>query len=79
MDRYIQGIYMHCLRCANMILGKAKLTWSLYLQAKSKRKSFDHLLEPRLNRENVGPLLNREGDLITADTDGAEGFNACFA
>lgn len=47
---------------------------------KDKKKSFYcYINSKRLNKENVGQLLNGVGDLVTTETDKAEVLNVFFA
>ncbi|KAK4831130.1 hypothetical protein QYF61_015433 [Mycteria americana] len=45
----------------------------------NKKDSFKYMSDKRKTRENVGPLLNEMGDLVTQDMEKAEELNAAFA
>lgn len=51
-----------------------------YKDVKDNKKSFYHYISSRrLNKENMGPLLNGVGYLVTVDTEKAEVHSAFFA
>ncbi|RMB93973.1 hypothetical protein DUI87_29559 [Hirundo rustica rustica] len=59
---------------------KAHLELSLAKDIKDKKKSFyEYISSKRKIKENVGPLLNPMGVLVTEDTEKAELLNAFFA
>ncbi|GAB0179566.1 mitochondrial enolase superfamily member 1 [Grus japonensis] len=59
---------------------KAQLQFSLARDIKENKKGFyKYIGDKRKTRENVGPLLNRTGDLVTQDVEKAVVLNAFFA
>ena len=58
---------------------KAQLELILARDTKGNKESYHYINSKKQNRENVGPLLNEVGDLVTADTDTAEVLNVIFA
>ena len=59
---------------------KAQLELSLATKAKENSKCFyKHINSKRKARENLHPLLDAEGNLVTKDRDKAEVLNAFFA
>ena len=59
---------------------KAELELSLATKAKENSKCFyKHINSKRKARENLHPLLDAEGNLVTKDQDKAEVLNAFFA
>ena len=59
---------------------KAQLELSLATKAKVNSKCFyKHINSKRKARENLHPLLDTEGNLVTKDRDKAEVLNAFFA
>ena len=46
---------------------------------KNNKKGFINISSKRKTRDNVGPLLNEEGVLVTEDAEKAELLNAFFA
>ena len=59
---------------------KAQLELSLATKAKVNSKCFyKHINSKRKARENLHPLLDAEGNLVTKDRDKAEVLNAFFA
>ncbi|GAB0206992.1 mitochondrial enolase superfamily member 1 [Grus japonensis] len=59
---------------------KAPLKLSLAKDVKDNKKGFfKYMSSKRKTRENVGPLLNEVGALVTEDTEKAELLNAFFA
>ncbi|GAB0203352.1 hypothetical protein GRJ2_002800800 [Grus japonensis] len=59
---------------------KAPLELKLARDVKDKKKGFfKYMNSKRKTRENVGPLLNEVGALVTEDTEKAELLNAAFA
>ncbi len=59
---------------------KAQLELSLATKAKENSKCFyKHINSKRKARENLYPLLDAEGNLVTKDQDKAEVLNAFFA
>ena len=61
---------------------KAKAQLELSLATKVKRNSkccYKHINSKRKARENLHPLLDAEGNLVTKDRDKAEVLNAFFA
>jgi len=45
----------------------------------NKKDFFQHIGNKRKTQENVGPLLNKMGDLVSQDMEKAEVLNAFFA
>ncbi|XP_068785519.1 uncharacterized protein [Struthio camelus] len=59
---------------------KAQLELNLARDVKDNKKAFfKYIRSKRKTRENVGPLLNGAGALVTKDTEKAELLNAFFA
>ncbi|GAB0204661.1 mitochondrial enolase superfamily member 1 [Grus japonensis] len=59
---------------------KALIEISLARDAKDNKKSFyRYVSDKRRTRENVGPLRNETGDLVTQDMEKAEVLNDFFA
>ncbi|GAB0208703.1 mitochondrial enolase superfamily member 1 [Grus japonensis] len=59
---------------------KAHLALNLARDVKDNKKGFfKYISSKRTTRENVGPLLNEVGALVTEDTEKAELLNAAFA
>jgi len=59
---------------------KAQIEMTLTRDIQGKKRSFCcYTGSKRLNKENVGFLLNGVGDLVTADTDRADILIALFA
>ncbi|GAB0188533.1 mitochondrial enolase superfamily member 1 [Grus japonensis] len=59
---------------------KAHLELNLARDVKENKKGFfKYISSKRKNRENVGPLLNEVGALVTEDTEKVELLNAFFA
>ncbi|GAB0204057.1 hypothetical protein GRJ2_002871300 [Grus japonensis] len=59
---------------------KAHLELNLARDVKDNKKGFfKYISNKRKTRENVGPLLNEVGALVTVDTEKAELVNAAFA
>ncbi|GAB0188274.1 mitochondrial enolase superfamily member 1 [Grus japonensis] len=59
---------------------KALIEISLAREVKDKKKSFyRYVSDKRRTRENVGPLWNETGDLVTQDMEKAEVLNDFFA
>jgi len=59
---------------------KAHLELKLARDVKNKKKGFcNYISSKRKARDNVGPLLNEAGVLVTEDAEKAELLNACFA
>ncbi|GAB0202599.1 mitochondrial enolase superfamily member 1 [Grus japonensis] len=60
--------------------GKAHMELKLARDVKDNKKGFfKYISSKRKTRENVGPLLNEVGALVTEDTEKAELLNAFFA
>ena len=59
---------------------RAHLKLNLVEEVKEKKKGFFKYISSKWKtRENVGPLLNEVGALVTEDTETAELLNAFFA
>jgi len=59
---------------------KAHLELNLARDVKDNKKGFlKYISSKRKTRDNVGPLLNKVGVLVTEDTEKAELLNAFFA
>ncbi|GAB0210220.1 mitochondrial enolase superfamily member 1 [Grus japonensis] len=74
--------YRETVRAARDQVRKAKalIEISLARDVKDNKKSFyRYVSEKRRTRENVGPLRNETGDLVTQDMDKAEVVNDFFA
>ncbi|GAB0207839.1 mitochondrial enolase superfamily member 1 [Grus japonensis] len=74
--------YRETVRAARDQVRKAKALIELNLarDAKDNKKSFyRYVSEKRKTRENVGPLRNETGDLVTQDMEKAEVLNDFFA
>ncbi|GAB0209884.1 hypothetical protein GRJ2_003454100 [Grus japonensis] len=74
--------YRETVRAAGDQVRKAKAPIELNLakEVKDKKKSFyRYVSEKRRTRENVGPLRNETGDLVTQDMEKAEVLNDFFA
>ncbi|GAB0182993.1 mitochondrial enolase superfamily member 1 [Grus japonensis] len=75
-------LYRETVRAARDQVRKAKalIEISLARDVKDNKKSFyRHVSEKRRTRENVGPLWNEMGDLVTQDMEKAEVLNDFFA
>ncbi|GAB0185819.1 mitochondrial enolase superfamily member 1 [Grus japonensis] len=74
--------YRETLRAAREQVRKAKALREISLarDVKDNKKSFyRYVSDKRRMRENVGPLWNERGDLVTQDMEKAEVFNDFFA
>ncbi|GAB0185737.1 mitochondrial enolase superfamily member 1 [Grus japonensis] len=74
--------YRETVRAAREQVRKAQalIEISLARDVKDKKKSFyRYVSDKRRMRENVGPLRNETGDLVTQDMEKAEGLNDFFA
>ncbi|GAB0182292.1 mitochondrial enolase superfamily member 1 [Grus japonensis] len=74
--------YRETVRAAREQVRKAKalIEISLARDVKDNKKSFyRYISEKRRTRENVGPLWNETGDLVTEDMEKAEVLNDFFA
>ncbi|GAB0205783.1 mitochondrial enolase superfamily member 1 [Grus japonensis] len=74
--------YRETVRAARDQVRKAKalIEISLARDVKANKKSFyRYVSEKRRMRENVGPLRNEMGDLVTQDTEKAEVLNDFLA
>ncbi|GAB0193475.1 mitochondrial enolase superfamily member 1 [Grus japonensis] len=74
--------YRETVRAARDQVRKAKalIEISLAREVKDKKKSFySYVSEKRRTRENVGPLWNEAGELVTQDMEKAEVLNDFFA
>ncbi|GAB0203064.1 mitochondrial enolase superfamily member 1 [Grus japonensis] len=74
--------YRETVRAARDQVRKAKalIEISLARDVKDKKKSFyRYVSDKRRTRENVGPLWNETGNLVTQDMEKAEVFNDFFA
>ncbi|GAB0176173.1 calcium-independent phospholipase A2-gamma [Grus japonensis] len=74
--------YRETVRAARDQVRKAKalIEISLARDVKDNKKSFSrYVSEKRRTRENVGPLRNETGDLVTQDMEKAEVLNNFFA
>ncbi|GAB0203750.1 hypothetical protein GRJ2_002840600 [Grus japonensis] len=74
--------YRETVRAARAQVRKAKAQIELNLarDVKDKKKSFyRYVSDKRRTRENVGPLRNETGDLVTQDREKAEVLNDFFA
>ncbi|GAB0205741.1 mitochondrial enolase superfamily member 1 [Grus japonensis] len=74
--------YRETVRAARDQVRKAKALTEISLarDAKDNKKSFyRYVSEKRRTRENVGPLRNETGDLVTQDTEKAEVLNDFLA
>ncbi|KFW71682.1 hypothetical protein AS28_14104, partial [Pygoscelis adeliae] len=74
--------YREIVRAARDQVRKAKALTELNLarDVKGNKKSFyRYIRDKRKTRENVGPLQNKTGDLVTQDTEKAEVLNDFFA
>ncbi|GAB0182718.1 mitochondrial enolase superfamily member 1 [Grus japonensis] len=74
--------YRETVRAAREQVRKAKALTEISLarDVKNNKKSFyRHVSDKRRTRENVGPLRNETGDLVTQDTEKAEVPNDFFA
>jgi len=58
---------------------KAHLELNVARDVKNNKKGFIYISSKRKTRDNVGPLLNEEGVLVTEDAEKAELLNAFFA
>jgi len=58
---------------------KVHLELNLARHVKDNKKSFKYISSKRKARDNVGPLLNEVGALVTEDAEKAELLNAFFA
>ena len=73
--RYVANMCRDKIRKA-----KAQLELSLATKAKVNSKCFyKHISSERKARENLHPLLDAEGNLVTTDRDKAEVLDAFFA
>ncbi|GAB0188852.1 mitochondrial enolase superfamily member 1 [Grus japonensis] len=74
--------YRQTVRAAREQVSKAKglIEISLARDVKDNKKSFyRYVSDKRRMRENVGPLRNETGDLVTQDMEKAEVLNDFFA
>ena len=74
--------YKDVVRACRDATRKAKVHLELNLarDVKDNKKGFfKHISSKRKTRDNVGPLLNEVGVLVTEDTEKAELLNAFFA
>ena len=59
---------------------KAHLELNLAMHVKDNKKDFfKYISSKRKTGDTVGPLLNKEGALVTQDAEKAELLNAAFA
>lgn len=59
---------------------KAQMELNLSRNAKDIKKGFYRYIgDKKKSRENMGPLLNEMGDLVTQDMEKAGELNAAFA
>ncbi|GAB0206526.1 hypothetical protein GRJ2_003118200 [Grus japonensis] len=66
--------------CSNARKAKAHLELNLARDVKDKKEGFfKYISRKRTTRENVGPLLNEVGALVTEDTEKEKLLNAAFA
>ncbi|KFV17142.1 hypothetical protein N339_01295, partial [Pterocles gutturalis] len=75
------GQYRNTVREARDQVRKAKAQTELNIakDVKGNRKNFNrYVSNKRRTRENVGPHRKKEGDLVTQDTEKAEGLNEFF-
>lgn len=71
--------FKNLLGQAGMVSEKPKLTKSAGGIKSSKKSFYQYIHSKMLNKDNVGSLLNRVGDLVTADTDKVEISDAFFS
>ena len=74
--------YRYVVKLCREKIRKAKAQLELSLATKAKENSkffYKHIDGKRNTRENLHPLLNAEGNLVTKDRDKAEVLNAFFA
>ncbi|GAB0209762.1 hypothetical protein GRJ2_003441900 [Grus japonensis] len=74
--------YRETLRAARDQVRKAKALIELNLARDvkdNKKSSYSYVSDKRRTRENVGPLQNETGDLVTQDMEKAEVLNDFFA
>jgi len=74
--------YRNVVRACREVTRKSKahLELNLTRDVKNNKKGFfNYISSKRKARDNVGPLLNEAGALVTDDTEKAELLNACFA
>jgi len=74
--------YRNVVRACSDAMRKAKVHLELNpaRDVKDNKKGFfNYISNKRKARDNVGPLLNEVGALVTEDTEKAELLNACFA
>jgi len=74
--------YRNVVRACRDATRKAKVHLELNLARdvkNNKRGFFNYISSKRKARDNVGPLLNEVGGLVTEDTEKAELLNAFFA
>ncbi|GAB0188641.1 mitochondrial enolase superfamily member 1 [Grus japonensis] len=74
--------YRETVRAAREQVRKAKALTEITLarDVKDNKKSFyRYVIDKRRTRENVGPLRNETGDLVTQDMEKAEVLNDFFA
>ena len=74
--------YRYVVRLCREKIRKAKVQLELSLAAKVKENSkyfYKHINGKRKSRENLHPLLDSEGNLVTEDREKAEVLNTFFA